>query len=144
MDYDDGAVIEFPAGVPAFESETRFLLVFREETKPFIFLQSMNTPSLCFTMIPVQMVDVAYRLHLSESDRNLLGWTGDRSRDPGADVLCLGMVCADEGNPPTVNLLGPVVIDQRRKKGIQAVREDGLYSAQQRLFPAERGDETCL
>ena len=34
VDYDESAIVHFPAGLPAFESETRFLLIEQAETAP--------------------------------------------------------------------------------------------------------------
>jgi len=144
VEYQDGNVIEFPSGLPGFEDEIRFLLVVNQTMEPLIFLQSMATSTLCFTAVPVQCVDPVYQLKVSVGDRKLLGWEREDPSPSRTDHLCLGILCANDGKEPTVNLLGPIVIDQRRKIGVQAVREDALYSAQHPLFPAERGDARCL
>ena len=140
LDYAEGSVIEFPAGLPGFEQEKEYILVVLEKMQPLIFLQSRTRPELCFTTIPVTLVDPDYQLYLSAADSKVLG----SPEENGSELLCLGILCADEDAAPTVNLLGPVVIDQRGKKGVQAIREDSLYSARHPLFPTERGDEPCL
>jgi len=144
LTFEEELLIEFPFGLPAFEEETQFLLVQREALHPLVFLQSAKAPNLCFTMVPIEFVDPGYHLRIGVADRKALGWNEEGGEHTDTGVLCFGILCANDGTAPTVNLLGPVVIDQKRRVGVQAVREDALYSAQHELFPAGQGDAQCL
>jgi flagellar assembly factor FliW len=144
LHFEDERVIDFPLGLPGFEGESAFLLVETEAMRPIVFLQSIATPSLSFAMVPVSLVDSGYRLRMTSQDRQVLGLESDAEAVIGSEVLCFGILCANDGTAPTVNLLGPIVVDQKRRLGVQAVREDTLYSAQHELFPAEQGDAKCL
>ena len=131
VEYDDGAVIAFPRGLPGFESEKQFVPVEREATKPLLFLQSVTTPELCFITIPVQSVDPEYRLRISEEDLTLLGAASGTTES----LRCLAVVCTAEDRV-TANMLGPVVINLETRQGVQAIRDDARYSVWHPLFPA--------
>ena len=108
LHYEDTECIEFPNGLPGFESEREFVLVERPESRPFLFMQSTTSPALCFVTVPVPLLVPNYALELSADDMLTLKTDGSI----GLDVLAI--VCAIENQPPTVNLLGPVVINRRR------------------------------
>ena len=52
LPYEPSAVIEFPEGIPAFEDQRKFILIDREDLKPLVFMQSLETPGLCFLTVP--------------------------------------------------------------------------------------------
>ena len=130
VEYDSSAVIAFPRGLPGFESERIFVPIERDCSKPLLFLQSVITPPLCFIAIPVESVDPAYQLRISDDDLQVIGV------EPGeaASLRCLALVCASEDRA-TANLLGPLVINSQNRQAVQAVRDDARYSVQHSLLP---------
>lgn len=120
--------LEFPNGIPAFETERRFRLIDRD---PLLFLESESNPELSFLLLPVALIDPDYRLLLTVEDRALL----DASAD--ADLLCLAVITAAENLPPTANLLAPVVVNPLSGRAVQAVRSDAMYSHKHPLLPEE-------
>ena len=120
--------LEFPLGLPAFETERRFRLIDRE---PLLFLESEKNPELSFLLLPVGIIDPDYRLQLSLEDRGLIGATVESS------LLCLAVITAAGDLPPTANLLAPVVVNLASGRAVQAVRTDTLYSYKHPLLPDE-------
>jgi flagellar assembly factor FliW len=111
--------LEFPNGIPAFETETRFRLTDRE---PLLFLESETNPELSFLLLPVALIDPDYRMAVSTEDQDAIG-ASDSSR-----LMCLAVVTAAEDSPPTANLLAPVVVNLDSGRAVQAVRSDSVYS----------------
>src|SRR5437870_3435374 len=128
VEYDSSAVIAFPRGLPGFESERIFVPIERDSSKPLLFLQSVVTPRLCFIAVPVESVDPAYQLKISDDDLYVIGV------EPGeaASLRCLAVVCTS-GDQATANLLGPLVINAQNRQAVQAVRDDARYSVQHSL-----------
>ncbi len=122
---EDHDVIQFPGGLPGFESHTRFALIAPPAASPLLFLQSIDSPELCFLTTPVDAVDPEYHLDLTPADRQGFVLTND--------LIALAILTTPEQGPATANLLAPIVIDTRRRMGIQAVRMDARYSHQQAL-----------
>jgi flagellar assembly factor FliW len=111
--------LEFPHGIPAFESQRRFRLIDR---KPLLFLESESDPELSFLLLPVSLIDPDYKLAISAEDRETIGAA------PDASLLCLAVITAAEDSPPTANLLAPVVANLTTGRAVQAVRSDRVYS----------------
>jgi flagellar assembly factor FliW len=132
LEYDPSAAIEFPCGVPGFEHQGRFVLVEQAALAPLVFLQSLETPGLCFPAVPAAAIDPLYQLEVTREDLELLGLDPARQPETGREVLCLAIVAAQEG-APTANLLAPIVINLSLRVGVQAVRMDARYSHRHRL-----------
>jgi flagellar assembly factor FliW len=136
--YDESAVLTFPAGLPGFERATRFVI--REEAgfAPVVSLQSIDGEELSFLAVPVGALDAAYSLAVNEDDLRRLGLPAERQPQPGREVLCLALLCAPRNGPATANLLAPVVVNLKTHLAVQAVRSDTRYS-HQHLLPGDAG-----
>jgi flagellar assembly factor FliW len=130
------SVFEFPQGLPGFEGCHKFLPVQNPFTAPILFLQSLEEPALCFTTLPIWVVDPDYRLHVTEQDLEILGLPADRQPRIGDEVLCLA-VLAIRRTGTTANLLAPVVVNLRTYRAVQAVSPETGYSHRHPLFPQE-------
>jgi flagellar assembly factor FliW len=126
----DAAVFEFPQGLPAFEEEKRFVLIELVENAPLVFLQSLTQPALCFLAFPILVADREYQLAVSAED--LAALELDRGRHPelGTDVLVLALVSLRDGFSATANLMAPIVLNLKTRRGLQAIRQDSRYSHQ--------------
>lgn len=130
LEYDNSSVLLFPSGLPGFDGQPLFTLVEKPENAPLVFLQSLNTPALCFLAAPVAAIDSNYALAVSAEDLQRLELDPARQPVPNVDVLLLALVCAPENGPLTANLLAPVVINLHTHVALQAVRDDSCYSHQ--------------
>ena len=130
------SVFEFPLGLPGFEDRRRFVPVQNPRTAPILFLQSLEEPSLCFTTLPMLVVDPRYRLRMMEQDLEVLRFPLDYQPRIGADVLCLAVLSIRESGT-TANLLAPVVGNLKNYRAVQAVSAEPGYSHQHLLFPQE-------
>ena len=148
LEYDSQSEIAFPYGIPGFDHERRFLLVEQTSLAPFVFLQSLDSPDLCFAALPASAIDVNYELQLSAEDRSALLQENQLNRDlleeaplekdpledsPVPGLLPLALLAAAGDGPLTANLLAPVVINLTRRIGLQTIRSDARYSHCHRL-----------
>ena len=135
IDYPDDAVIHFPVGLPAFESDTQFLAIERPDAAPLIFLQSLIHPPLCFLTLPALVIDPVYRLSLCPEDLLLLDLAVGRQPEIGGNLACLCILTIPEDGSVTANLMAPVVIRRDTRMGVQTVQIDGTHSHRHPLFP---------
>lgn len=145
LEYDEAGVVHFPAGLPAFESETRFLLIEQTETAPVVFLQSLATPGLLFLALPARFVDPAFQLQLMPEDADALGFEDDELVE-GVDLISLAIVTVRDG-AVTANMLAPVVIAARTRIARQVIQAESGYRVDQPLAAAvvaETGAVECL
>jgi len=135
---EPAAALEFPRGLPGFESSRRFALVEPTGLSPLVCLQSLDSADLCFWAAPVEAIDPNYCLELSDEDARLLGLNPRDLTATPSKILCLAILCAPENRPPTANLLAPVVVSLRTRMAVQAVRSDARYSHRHPLAGGER------
>ena len=130
IEEDEGKIVRFAAGLPAFEDEHEFIIVPYDEESPYVFLQSATTPDLAFLMtIPfIFFPDYAFRLEddvlkslALESQEDLLLYT--LLTIPGSDIREM-----------TANLLAPIVINSRTNEGRQVVLDKSSYCTKHKLF----------
>ena len=138
VDYMDSSLYQFPCGLPGFEQERTFVFLNRPGSQPLMFMQSIQTPELCFFLLPVFTVDPDYQLSLDEEALAQLQLPPASQPKIGADILCAVIVCA-RGNQeaPTVNLLAPVVVNLRDRVGMQIIQTQSGYSHRHPLVPME-------
>ena len=132
VEYGEDSIVEFAEGLPAFESDTRFVLIERPETAPLMFLQSLVHAELCFTAVPAVCVDPEFRLQPMEGDLDAIGGVTE-------DLLCLAVLTLGENRPATANLMAPVVIHRRTRKARQVIQYDSGYRFEHPLA----GEESC-
>jgi flagellar assembly factor FliW len=142
MEYDESATLHFAHGLFGFEEETRFLTIEQPALRPLVFLQSLSTPELCFVCLPVFVVDKDYVLSLDPADLAAVDLPPERQPDIGTDILCLAIVCIQDGGPTTANLLAPVVVNRHNSQAIQAMSLNRKHSHQTPL-PAAKEALAC-
>jgi len=136
-------VIYFPAALPGFPEEKRFLLIEQPVNHPLVFLQSVSSPELCFVTAPVRGIDPGYELAMGVEDLGLVELPADRPPRIGEDVVCLAILAFSEDGPPTANLLSPVVINLKRGLAVQAIQPDSGHSHRQPLVEPTLEEAAC-
>jgi flagellar assembly factor FliW len=136
ISYEPDSELEFPVGVPGFETRRRFVAVRFVESDPIIYLQSLEDPELCFITMPILAVDPLYKLHVSGEDLDHLCLPRACQPRIGEEVLCLSVLSLRESGP-TANLLAPIVVNLRTRRAVQAVAPESEYSLQFELMPQE-------
>lgn len=135
-------VYHFPEGLPAFETEDAFVLLEREPIRPILCLQSVRTRRLKFYCVPVKVLCPDYVLALESSHRDILGLAAAGSV-PDESLLCLAILTFSQGGATTANLLSPVVLNRKTKRGCQVVQTDSPYSCVHALQPAGQESSQC-
>jgi flagellar assembly factor FliW len=141
IDYEEGAELTFPLGLPAFERLTRFLLIEHPSISPLAFLQSIEEQGVCLPVLPVLVVEPDYELSLTAEDLEALGFTSLDTVPDGHELGCFTIVTIPGTGPVTANLLAPVVVNVAARRAVQAVRADARYSHRHPVTPAAPSQE---
>jgi len=116
--------ILFPEGLVGCPTWTHFVLLTDEDQAlPVAMLASLSEPGISLMVTDPQLVVPGYSVALSEADRQLLDLADDQ--DP---VLYCALTTTATGEI-NANLLGPLVINARTRRGKQVVLSDSPYSA---------------
>lgn len=139
MSYREESVFDFPAGLPAFTNEKRFVPIELAQHSPLIFLQSLAQPALCFLAFPILVLDRDYRLAVAREDLVTLELAPDRQPELSTEVAVLALLSIQDGIPATANLMAPIVINLKTRRALQAIRQDAVYSHQHLVQPRAAG-----
>jgi flagellar assembly factor FliW len=116
-------VLSFPRGLIGFMGQREFTLLQIREGSPFLVLQSLSDPTLGLLVADPYSFMADYEVVISDADLRLLGVT-DREQ-----ITILVTVTIPQGMPErtTLNLAGPIVLNNETRQGVQIPQTDGRY-----------------
>jgi flagellar assembly factor FliW len=120
----DHAIV-FPEGLVGCHDWKRFVLLVDDDTDgalPVAVLQSLDDATISLFVTDPALVEPAYTAALSAADRAELDLLGDES-----PVVYSTLTVGGDGWL-TANLLGPLVINPRTRRGKQVVLTDSAYT----------------
>lgn len=130
LEISEDQIFDFPQGIPGFPAEKRFVFLDYQPDSPFYFLQSVTEPNLTFLLIDPFAFFADYEFVLEDDVAAEIGL----SRDNPPAVYNITTVKGGLENM-TANLVAPVLINARDRKGKQIVLEKTDYTTRYRLFP---------
>lgn len=119
---EEDKIISFPKGLIGFESARSFSLIQDPKFAPFYWLQSVDRPELTLVTIAATLVRPDYHLPLSPADKDFL-----QLADKDHLAILAVAVIKDVFEQSTLNLLAPVVINERARLGCQVINEREDY-----------------
>jgi len=123
-------IIEFSPGLPGFAEYTRYVLIERSQDAPFLWLQSAQRPDLAFVVVDPALFFPDYQ---PARRPQVLREVGAGTPE---EVKILVIVTIPPGRPQdmTVNLMGPLVINLRTRRGRQVILDEPGFSHRQPLL----------
>jgi flagellar assembly factor FliW len=123
--------IHFKNGILGFEENKDYYLIIKEDS-PFIWLQSAVNENLAFVLINPYIFMPEYKLKVSASDWDLI------ELDPEKEDHLVFAIVTIPGKPEemSANLQGPVIINPKKKLGVQAISLDDQYHIKHPILPA--------
>ena len=117
--FDKKCVFHFAEGIPGFENARDWIILASQSEEPFAWLQSVSVPNLSFVVVDPWLICQGYTARISEFDLKRLDI---KSKE---DVLLLSIVSVkDRIEDMTANLVGPVLINVKARKGAQIVLQN--------------------
>lgn len=126
LEINEDEVLSFPAGVIGFPTEQRFALVPHHGSGYIAWLQSISTPELAFPVVSAHAFGDKY------PDVPVGGPAQEAGLSGPEDALAVMVVlCALSGQPATVNLLAPIVVNAATRTGAQVILEGTRFSTRE-------------
>jgi flagellar assembly factor FliW len=120
LEFAEERIITFPRGLIAFEQMKRYIIIENSEKEnPFWWLQSVDNPDLVFVIISPFIFKPDYGFDLPPEEVEELGL-----ESPQDAVVFSIVVVPKEIKKTTANLLAPLVINAKAKKGKQLILQD--------------------
>ncbi len=131
----------FPQGLLGFPQLTSFLLL-DHTSGPFRWLQSIDDPDVAFVVLTPTLVEPDYHVRLSASELELLAQERLlQEAQIHEDIAVLAIVNVCNPRSPTLNLLAPVCISARTRRGLQTVQHSAGYSTRHPLRLRDRAQD---
>lgn len=124
-------IILLTPGLLGFSQFNRYVLIEHGQEAPFLWLQSVDNPDLAFVVIDHLLVAPGYQTdQFTEVMQDL-------EVEKTEDLKIIVILTIPPGRPQdmTVNLMGPVAINLKNRRGRQLVMEDPRYSHKHRILP---------
>ena len=126
---DEPVVIDFVAGLPGFPASRQFVVEdLGAHVQPFCRIRSLAEPAIAFTVAPPGLLFPDYSVEIDEDHVVQLGLNS------AEDVVTLVIVTIPQApQPPTANLLGPIVINRTTRSAAQIVQHQSSYGVAERF-----------
>ncbi|MBZ5495457.1 MAG: flagellar assembly protein FliW [Acidobacteriia bacterium] len=123
------SIIGFDEGIPGFPQIHKFAILEFEHLKPFQYLQSLDDPPIALLVVNPFLLHPAYAFELGDADMC------DLKTDKPEEVSVFAVATIPE-NPSeaTLNLMAPILINQKNRCGKQVILLDSQYSVRHPLF----------
>ncbi len=123
IDIDADKIIEFPRGLPGFENCQQFTFVEDGDSGAVLQMQSVDDPTVVFSVTDPKMLGVNYEFALSDEEVNLLALASATD----AAVAVIVRKDSGSGSPADAglkaNFMAPLVINTVERRGIQKIME---------------------
>ena len=132
-------VIAFDDGLPGFPQLRRFVILEMEDIKPFHYLQALpddDTPPIALYLINPFLVDPSYEFRLTDSDMEAIKSTNSSE----LTIYTVATIPADP-REATLNLMAPIVVNERDRRGRQVILHDSKYSVRHPLLSGAELEE---
>ena len=124
IEVDDADVIHFPGGIVGFPHEHHFVIVGHSD---FVaFLQSTKTPDLALPLVSAHVLGHQYPdvpLNTPVEQAGL----GTRIEELAVTVV----LSAPRGQPATVNLMAPIIVNVTTRRGAQVFLEGTRFTTRE-------------
>ncbi len=129
IDVKEEQVITLAEGMLGFSECSRYTLMDDEIGEPFMWMQSLDIPSLAFVVIDPAIILPSY--HFSVKKDQIKNLDTDNVDDLQVYVI---VTMAANILDVTVNLQGPLVVNKNKRVGLQVVLNDPNFSTRHPLF----------
>src|SRR3954470_18976427 len=126
VELEDDAVLSFPEGLIGFPREQRFALIPHQGSTYLAWLQSLSKPELAFPVVSAHYFLDSYPDIPVSPAAHAAGVQGNED-----DYAVLVVLCAPIGQPATVNLLAPIVVNSQTRTGAQIILEGSRFSTRE-------------
>ena len=137
IDVDEDQVVTLTEGMLGFSECGRYVLMDDEIGDPFLWMQSLDIPSLAFVVIDPAVILPSY--HFSVKKEQIKSLDTEDINDLQVHVI---VTMASNILDVTVNLQGPLVVNKEKRIGTQIVLNDPNFSTRHPLFTDQPETET--
>jgi flagellar assembly factor FliW len=129
VEIDDAIVLTLEQGMIGFPDHRRYAILKQREDSVFMWLHSVEDPSLAFPIVLPWVFYWDYEVDLSDADMAAIGV----ERADQISIYCVVNVGADV-RAATINLFSPIVVNNGDRRARQVINTIDGYSTRDQLF----------
>lgn len=129
VEIDEGIILAFEQGMIGFPEHRRYVILKQREDSVFMWLHSVDDPSLAFPIVLPWVFYWDYEVDLSDADMAAIGV----ERADQISIYNVVNVGADV-RAATINLFSPIVVNNGDRRARQVINTIEGYSTRDRLF----------
>jgi flagellar assembly factor FliW len=133
-------LIDLPSGILGFPEDKRYALFNHQEGSPFFWLQSMDHGALAFALIDPFLIKPDYELQVTPEDTAALQLEEGEGALRDVQPMVIVNISREEPRVITANLMGPVVINFKKRVAKQVVLDHQHYSHRFPITLAKDGE----
>jgi len=128
IEINEESIIFFEDGIPAFEHLKKFVILSQNES-PFLWLQSVEDENIAFVIINPFDIKPDYEFDIPDEVVSKL----EIESPMDVFVFCI-VVIPEDIKKTRVNLKAPLIINAKKKKGVQYLLDDEKYPLKYFIF----------
>jgi flagellar assembly factor FliW len=128
LEVEEADIVEFVTPLPPFAGR-RYLLLYRPEEEPFVWLQSVEEPALALVLMPYEVISATPPPALTPQ---LAAELGLAAGEPSEAFVTISL--GETAQQATANLLAPVYLCRRTRRARQVIGDGDLSLTRVPLF----------
>lgn len=128
IEIDESKTLTIKQGLFGFEESQDYVIIGKEEEQPFEWLQSLTDPNLAFVIVQPHFIRPDYQLSILPDDLE------DVNAESAENLVTYVIVTIPEDpEEMTVNLKGPVIVNQEEFIGKQVINQVDEYTVRHKV-----------
>ena len=123
IDFEEEDILFLPKGILGFSQLSKYVIVEKSEYDPFKWFQSVEDPDVAFVIVDPTLFFPNYKLEVNEKELEELNF--QQMKELISYVI---VTVSPDSSQMSADLLGPVVINSKKKIAKQVVMSSGLYT----------------
>lgn len=123
IDFEEEDILFLPKGILGFSQLSKYVIVEKSEYDPFKWLQSVEDPDVALVIVDPTLFFPNYKLEVNEKELEELNF--QQMKELISYVI---VTVPSDPSQMSADLLGPVVINSKKRIAKQVVMSSGLYT----------------
>ena len=137
INISEDRLISIPEGLLGFEKYNDYALV-DSDYDPFIWLQSCQDPNLAFLIVDPFLICSEYETDIDDDTLAKID-----IKNPEDIIIMTIVTVPHDGSSITANFQGPLVINKKNHKCLQAILSDNRWSTKVNILEAMNSKGGC-
>ena len=121
--FEEKDILFLPKGILGFSQLSKYVIIEKEKYDPFKWLQSVEDPEVAFVIIDPTLFFPNYNLEVNEKELEELNFQQTKEL-----ITYVIVTLPTNSSQMSADLLGPVVINSKRRIAKQVVMPDSPYT----------------